>query len=30
MNHAFCTDIRNWRVNGINQYGPRAGQHYRT
>ena len=26
----ICTDIRSWRINGINQYGPRAGQHYRA
>lgn len=25
-----CTDYRRWRINGINQYGPRAGQHYRA
>lgn len=30
MNHVFCTDFRTWRVNGINKYGPKAGQHYRT
>lgn len=30
MNHVFCTDFRAWRINGINQYGPRAGQHYRA
>lgn len=30
MNHVFCTDIRTWRVNGINQYGVRAGLHYRA
>jgi hypothetical protein len=28
MNSFFCTDFRTWRVNGINQYGPKAGQHY--
>lgn len=30
MNHAFCTDFRSWRVNGINKYGTKAGQHYRA
>ena len=24
----ICLDFRAWRVNGINQYGPRAGQRY--
>lgn len=26
----ICTDFRAWRVNGINQYGTNAGQHYRA
>ena len=30
MNHVFCTESRAWRVNGINQYGSKAGQHYRA
>ena len=30
MNHVFCTDFRTWRINGINQYGVKAGQHYRA
>ncbi len=29
MNHVFCTDFRTWRVNGINKYGPRAGENFR-
>lgn len=29
MNNFYCVDFRTWRVNGINKYGPRAGQHYR-
>jgi len=26
----ICTDLRKWRVDGINQYGPNAGQHYKA
>ena len=30
MNHVFCTDFRTWRVNGICQYGPNKGLHYKA
>ena len=26
----ICTDLRTWRVNGINQYGTKKGLHYRA
>lgn len=30
LGYFYCTDFRTWRVNGINQYGTKAGQHYRA
>lgn len=30
FNHFITVDTRTWRVNGINKYGVKAGQHYRA
>jgi hypothetical protein len=29
MDHAYCTNISTWRIDGINQYGTKKGLYYK-